>query len=227
MPPKKRVGRKATGRKRSTVFSTRMDPVLHKMLVESAQANSGGNVSLELEKMLHRQFRERKQATKGRPLRALCFIIERVARAVVSHDWIDPLSEDRINHWRTDPFHYRAFEIAVAQILKALRPPGEIVPPHEPDRFEDFATAYGLDASGVVRKYINDRYSSPNRLADYAATGVWLRLYWMTDLTEGERWQLQEGGQWADLISEEYYGMKDAQKDLGIEPTKSADGDDQ
>lgn len=237
MVKKKRPGRKATGRKRSEVFSARMTPELRRMLTESAERHSGGNVSLELEKLLAAQFRERQKMRKTSALRALCFVIEQVAENIGGGQFVDPAYFSRNygsqeifdklrNEWRTDPFRYQAFELAVAKLLKALRPPGEPKAPFTEAMIDEAAPPGSLDfeMDQAFLRLVKERYSSVEALASSAATQVWVRLNRTTELSENERRVMQEGGYASDVLISDYYGMRDAQRDLGIVPPDEEKG---
>ena len=58
-------------------------------------------------------------------MRAICFLISEVAREVV----LPHRTDERRGVWRTDPFFYAAFRIAVGHVLEALAPLGEIKAP--------------------------------------------------------------------------------------------------
>ena len=59
-------------------------------------------------------------------MRALCFLIAQLAGQVagMTDEKGRPLFD-----WRTDPFFFQAYKLAVAKMLDALQPSGEIVPP--------------------------------------------------------------------------------------------------
>ena len=95
-------------------FSTRIQPETRKALEKEAKA-TGQSISQLAERLLITGLAERKASEKDRALHALCFLIGELAHRIVGtlpHDW------------RSDPFFYEAFKIAVRQVLDALDPPG-------------------------------------------------------------------------------------------------------
>jgi hypothetical protein len=77
--------------------------------------------------------------------------------------------------WFTDPFTFRAFRLAVAQLLDWLEPKGEIISPV--DRM-------GEDAFRNAPRAIVDSFRTPEARAQAAAEFVWTRL--QTGFTEHE-----------------------------------------
>ncbi len=230
---KKKSGRKLIGSVARAVFSTRMDPQLRVMLEKSAQKNSAGNVSQELEKMLYAQFRKRERDKKTRAIRALCFLIEQIALGANSvagpaAKWVLDEEEygeflDRFgDQWRTDPFRFRAFEIAVAEILSRLRPPGQFVSPFMTFTENDRAVGAKLTADEI--SFLEKIFSSPENWGAAIAGSLWRQMHQSSGAAE-ERFvksileagvSTKQRGRIAEAIKHELYGLRDARADLGL-----------
>src|SRR5262249_46953506 len=82
---------------------------------------------------LRQSFKREYEKEHNPAIRALCFLITKLAHDVVGlHHGKRPIFS-----WRSDPFFFRAFKIAVAKLLDALEPEGKIRPPKLPKPFDD------------------------------------------------------------------------------------------
>jgi hypothetical protein len=208
-------GRKPSGSfaGKAETFSTRITPETRAALEREASA-TGQSISQVAERLLWVGIAERRRRAKARPLRALCFVIEQIALDVGSDRYLDPgqysdrhqaaAVEEILNEWRTEPFRFRAFEIAVAKVLNALRPKGEMKPPYSNNVIERF-------------ELLKEIFKSPESLAEFAATNVWIRLNRTNPLSQRERELMRRYEYVGEIMLEEFYGMADARRDLALD----------
>src|SRR5215831_974877 len=120
--PRKRApgaGRKPKGEFAGKLanFSTRIQLETRRAL-EAEAAATGLSISQLAEKLLKTGLAERRQGEKDRKIRALCFLITQLAHHIVGvHAINDEKKYERpLYDWRSIPFFYRAFKIAVGQL---------------------------------------------------------------------------------------------------------------
>jgi hypothetical protein len=120
--------------------------------------------------------------------------------------------EFAVYDWRTDPFFYKAFKIAVSQLLDALDPPGPI------KRYEiTVEDDAGLDPS--TRRYL-ETFKTPEARAQHSADYVldaFRALPQMSAETREEHRKLVTEYGTPQLIRE-FYGIPDAARDLAVKP---------
>jgi hypothetical protein len=207
---------KAGGAGATPAMSIRVPAELRAQL-EAAQKRSGRkSLSDEMLARLNKSFsRDRDKATDP-AMRALNFLFSTLAYSL---HW-------NIPNWRSDPFLFKAIKIGICKLLDALEPSGEATLP-------DFwqATAASLtdepasDALGrAVREDILKAIQSPETMADYAVR-MTLHAY-LSPRTQN--WEALRGvagmpgedGEIGDQVlkhqENQYYGMKDAKRDLAI-----------
>jgi hypothetical protein len=152
---------------------------------------------------------------QDRVLRALCFLISEMARKKIctGEPWYrDAHTEREGGQWHQDPFIFMAFRLAVAKLLEALQPPGELRRPRTKSR----GYFYGMD--------------TPESLADYAAKGILSDLFYDTPQTTEDlkafvqSWKLpympQFGARMVEELERQGNTMTRARKDLGIDEPK-------
>jgi hypothetical protein len=113
MAAKKTSKRPPANREKSAVFSTRMDPSLRRQVEASAEKNSDGNLSREIDRLLKEALALHNEKDKN--LRAVFYLVSQMARMMPG--------------WRTDPFIFQAFQVGVFAVLGRLAPEGDPVPP--------------------------------------------------------------------------------------------------
>jgi hypothetical protein len=194
------AGRKPSGEFSRLVsqLSIRMPAETRKQL-ESAAAARGRSVTQELLRRLHKSFDRDRDKVRSPEVRALCFLFGAIADRVAFPPVHGP--DDVIPDWRTNPFLFAAFSLAVAKLLNALKPAGEIENPFI-NQDEDF-----------LGDFMRRIYESPETLSDYAVAEVWSVL-------QDTRPVVELKGPGASAIvaqwKQEFYGMQDARRDLGI-----------
>jgi hypothetical protein len=172
-------GRKPKGEfdRLSTAVTTRMPEELRERLVAAADKNDR-SITQEILRRLHDSFAHDRNKGREPAMRALCFLIAEVATQVVSpfNDegdkkfWLDEGKKKGIDvffpDWRSDPFYFRAFKLAVVQLLDALQPPGEVIAPRHHMSLTNVEAQQEADA--FAARY-NRSFESPEARADYAA----------------------------------------------------------
>src|SRR5215204_2534089 len=122
---KKRSRGRAGGRPPRGAFSGLTSPLTIRMPkemreeLEKAANKRDWSVSQELLRRLNASFMRDRERSRDRSLRALCFLISEIAEGVVL-----PIPDFRLDNlrplWRTNPFLFRAFKLAVGKLLNAL-----------------------------------------------------------------------------------------------------------
>ena len=136
--------------------------------------------------------------------------------------------ETQLIDWRSDPFCYRAFKLAVHQLLEALTPPGKpeskseiaaIATKIAADRIElprFFLDLVGEAAHDPAAKRFADSWKNPEARAEYAVD--WVLSSFRTARSEPDRELAREHAERVGLQSlwREFYGMPEAAKDLQL-----------
>src|SRR5262249_44732506 len=113
------------GRKRSPLtpraqLTVRMPDDLRAQLVAAARQHGGDwTLTDELVGRIRASFIREREQDRDPAMRALCFLVSQLARNIPGPGRRVPTAA-----WRSDPFFYEAFKIAVGQLLNALAPPG-------------------------------------------------------------------------------------------------------
>src|SRR5262245_53587120 len=114
---------KGTG---SVNISLRIDEALLARLKRFSHESGHDNLSREIMNRLKASFVPKRDEDPA--MRALCFLISHIAKSTSP----PAPGSDKSGVWRSNPFFFAAFKLAVAQLLDALTPPGEIIPPELP-----------------------------------------------------------------------------------------------
>lgn len=218
-------GRKPQGsiRGKTATFSTRVTAETRRALEREAAA-TGQSISQAAERLMQEAIGARRRRRGNNPMRALLFLIEQLALGVGGGQWLDlndpaftataeqKVSAERsVNAWRHVPFKFRAFEIAVAKLLNAMRPKGAVRPPLSEALIEKVARKNGWDVTDpALLETMKANNRSPENLASYVATNVWIQLNRTNPLSEREREMMGQ------MMLEEFYAMADARRDLLI-----------
>jgi hypothetical protein len=192
-------------------FSTRIQVETREALEKEAKA-TGKSISQLAERLLVAGLAERQEEEKDKQQRALCFLISEIARQVVGPNATDGKREVALYDWRSDPFFYRAFTLAVGRVLGAISPPGEIKPPK-------IRTAEDEDADPIVQRYI-ESFRSPEARAEYAADRILQLFRDMPRVSAEEREKQRKllSEFYTPSLAREFYGMPDAAHDLAVKP---------
>jgi hypothetical protein len=212
MTPKRRRapggGRKPKGafKNLASPLSIRMPADMRSELEAAAKAN-GSSVSQELLRRLQNSFNRDRDKARDPAMQALCFLIAETAQQTSGLNNLD---------WRTNPFYFRAFKIAVGKLLDALEPKGTIEPPLD----MQFDTS---EDSGPLEHEFLKSFRDPELRGTYAARSVWASLRNVPlhtreeDRANKERLrELSESAYWREA-----YGMANAARDLQTEREKA------
>jgi len=175
----------------SAVTSLRMPEDLRQQL-EKSRKERGKRLHREIglsQELLYRVrdsfIRERNEA-RDPALRALYYLLAEVSEAVTFPFPARPA--DLRPLWRSDPFFFQAFRLAVGQLLDELKPTGEVKPP----------------------SIVDNVFKAPDDLADYVASGVFHALK-----SSARSEKRDEKAVWWEQTTRDYQ-IFDARRDLGI-----------
>jgi hypothetical protein len=171
--------------------------------LEAAAKANGTNISQELLRRLQNSFNRDRKKARDPAMQALCFLIAEVAQQMAGMT--------TSQEWRTNPFYFRAFKIAVGKLLDALEPKGEIEPPIE----MQFKSADG----GELENEFFKSFSDPELRGAYAARSIWadLRNKPLCTPEEDEEMKKRLRARSETAYYRLVYGMRDAARDLQIE----------
>ena len=170
--------------------------------LEAAAKANGTNISQELLRRLQNSFNRDREKARDPAMQALCFVIAETAQQTAGMT--------SSLEWRTNPFYFRAFKIAVGKLLDALEPKGEIEPPID----MQFKSADG----GLENEFFKS-FSDPELRGAYAARSVWAdlqnKILYTREEDEAMKKRLRDRSESAyDRL---VYGMPNAARDLQIE----------
>ena len=207
-------GRKRLGASVAQNLTIRVDDDLREQLKAAAIARQkrNWNLSQEILLRLRTSLSNEREQQRDPPMRALCFLIAQLADHVVGPKVLREGKEHAVYDWRADPFFYKAFKIAVGQLLDALDPPGPI-------KSYEFTVDNdaGLDPS--IRRWI-ETFKTPEaraqHSADYVLTAFRAFPQWSAATREEQRKLITEYG--SPQLLREFYGIPDAALDLAVKP---------
>ena len=185
----------------------RMDLDLHTKLEASTEErkkrNKNWNFSQELQWRLRQTF---EQDRRDPVMRGLAFLMEKTARRVHMGA---PLA------WRHNPFLFKAFRLAFAQVLESLQPRGEIASP-----LSGSEEARNITSALEPRElqFIADRWKTPEETAAVVAEFI------IESLTRGPFVKgvhsLADAGEFKEQLEKEFplesYDFADVKGDLNI-----------
>lgn len=202
------------GRKPRGAFSKLTSPLSLRMPsdmrdeLEAAAKASGKSVSQELLRRLQNTFSRDRDRVRDPAMQALCFLIAETAQQTAGLN----SSKDRALEWRTSPFYFRAFKIAVGKLLDALEPKGKIEPPVE------MQFNISEDAEALEYDFLKS-FRDPEARGAYAARSIWASLrnvpLHTSEEDEADKKRLRERSEAAYF--RELYGMPNAARDLQID----------
>jgi hypothetical protein len=204
-----RRGRKPKGEfsGKTSNFSTRIQPETRKALEKEAKA-TGQSVSQFAERLIVAGLAERQDEKKDKALRALCFLIGEIARQVVVPIInAEKKVEGVIFDWRSRPFFYKAFKVAVCRVLDSLDPPGEAKCP---------ITRVELGEPNPFMEKFAASLKSPEARGEYVAEYIVRSLKEAPNLSAEERETRRQYLNRLGIPSllREFYGVSDAATDL-------------
>jgi hypothetical protein len=169
--------------------------------IRKAAKDTHGNTSREIANRLNASFAPKRAEDPA--MRALCFLISQIAKATSP----PAAGSDKSGVWRSNPFFFAAFKLAVGQLLEALTPPGEIVAPELP------AAIAGLANTEVA--FFPETYQSVEKLAQTAVGALFL---FMEASPEQHAKTARLFGEKDWSYPNEYHWMPDAARDLTVNP---------
>ena len=185
----------------------RMDLDLHAKLEASTEErkkrNKNWNFSQELQWRLRQTF---EQDRRDPVMRGFAFLMEKTARRVHMGA---PLA------WRHNPFLFKAFRLAFAQVLESLQPRGEIASP-----LSGSEEARNITSALEPRElqFITDRWKTPEETAARVAESIIESLI-MDPFVKGVH-SLADAGEFKEQLEKEFplesYDFADVKADLNI-----------
>ena len=205
---KRGVGRPPTGEfsNLSSVLSLRMPAKMREEL-EKAAKKQGRKLSQEVLSRLNYSLDESRRKSRDRTVRALSYLIEEIAEGVTLGAHSIGKFPDLWPLWRSNPFLFRAFKLAVGQVLDGLEPRGKIKSP------ATLRVAKHIELDLTEPRFVADIYKSPEALADFVATGI---LHALTRTTLKKREDRKTRWDW-----DGDYAMESARRDLSLEGGQS------
>jgi hypothetical protein len=234
MTKSKRGGRrKGAGRPRvlgkTSSFSTRITPETRALLEAEARL-SRLSLSTTVERLLRLGLTEKEKLSKENPLRAIFYLMGLLTERIPAGLGADPKY-----NWRTNPFMFEAFSVAVRYLLDALRPPGEIIappppppPPEPPPSVVGNMTPLELAAAKERAEFFHGirfpTFDTPERRGRDVVQVLLseVQLHGVLDAESPGQREVRRltaqvyGEEAADLLTRLHYGLADAQRDLGI-----------
>jgi hypothetical protein len=217
-------GRKPKGpiRAKSEVFTTRITPDT-RASIEAEAKRSGQSISQVAERLLMAGLESKKRSDNYRSLRAFCFLVESLGKDASSLGLLgierDALARMQEN-WRTSPFRYRAFRLAVNQLLDLLQPQGKMESPLlavDPvlERLKSADTPDYPGLAAATFKIFQEMLSSPEKLAEFMFQDL-LRGLSHPQHRDYLLKEFPKGSEIAAAIRGEAYGLEDARNDLNL-----------
>ena len=227
MAAKKRApgaGRKPKGEfsQLTSLFAVRMPQDLRKQ-IEQAADESHRSVSQEVIKRLNDSFDTGRNKGRDQTTRAICFLISEIASRLGKAALPDG--------WHSNPFVFRAFKIAVTQLLDALEPSGEMRSPPILSAFEELDKTKGNSRFDRMQRGIARQWIKTWRTPRIAAKTTVDDILW--DLYRGPVPPDVVKDYWASVVAEDesaragaklnirayervWYGVLDARRDLDL-----------
>jgi hypothetical protein len=202
-------GRKPSGpfKRNAAQLSIRM-PADMRAELEAAAQKRGRSLTQELLVRLQVSLSKKRLARHDQATRALCFLFSHVA---------DLIAMPSRHDWYRNPYLFRAFKFAVAKLLDALEPPGEIQPPFHILSRGDVPSP-GMKLKGGMAA----PWETPEGMADVMAAATLTTLSRPQQLEPQAKATLRHAlpPDVAEMIIEEFednfYGMSDVRRDLGM-----------
>jgi hypothetical protein len=212
--PRKRApgaGRKPAGpiSGKLSNFSTRITAETRHEL-EAAAKESGQSISQVAERLIKSGLAETRAGNRDPAMRALSFLIAQLADHIVGPKVVREGTETALYDWRSSPFFYRAFKIAVGQLLDALEPPGPI-------KAYKITVKDEADLDPSMKRYLAS-FKTPEARAqssvDYILTAFRAMPQWSGETREEQRKLVSESG--FPQLEREFYGLPNAARDLAV-----------
>jgi hypothetical protein len=161
--PKRKAGpgRKPGGpiHSKTSNFSTRITPQTRQDLEAEARA-AGQSVSQVAEQLLRIGVRAKREKEQPDATRSLCFLVAELSRLLCNFK--DANGKPSF-YWRTNPYMFEAFKLAISKFMDGIRPPGEICSPIE-------------EEPGLANSTVWGPHDTPEARADWATAIVFANL---------------------------------------------------
>ncbi len=169
---------------------------------------SGKSLGQELLRRLQDSFNRDRDKARDPAMQALCFLIAETAQQTAGLN----KATHRELYWRTNPFYFRAFKIAVGKLLDALEPKGDIEPPLE------MQFNVTTEEAGALENDFLKSFRDPESRGGYAARSIWASLRNVPLHTREEDKETKERLRVRSQAAyfRELYGMPNAARDLQI-----------
>ena len=170
--------------------------------LEKAANRRGRKLSQEVLSRINNSLDESRRKSRDGTVRALSYLIEEIAKGVTmgAHNIMEV--RDMLPLWRSNPFLFRAFKLAVGQVLDGLEPRGKIESP------KTLSVSKRMQLDLTEPRFVADIYKSPEALADFVAVGI---LHALTRSTPKRREERKT--RW-DLDVD--YAMESTRRDLKL-----------
>ena len=188
-----------------SALTIRMQADMRKQL-DLAAAISGKSVTQEILGRIRASFQRDREKAPPPELRALCFLIAKLADDVVGVRTSDGWQR---HSWRSNRFFFRAFKTALIELLDQLEPQGELRPPT--------ITPTALESTNEILREDLESFDAPEERGKHAAKMRWkvlLNADPNIDLDFLD--MLPDGSDLKAEIRRSSYGMVDARRDLKI-----------
>jgi|RhiMetdeSRZDD1v2_1073273.scaffolds.fasta_scaffold23450_5 hypothetical protein len=185
--------------------------------LESEAAINGHSVAQTLLWHLRQSFNRERDRERDPALDGLLFMIARLAvytsRAVYESDKVSrSLKQAR---WRNDLFTFRAFKVAVAKLLEALKePPGPVTLLTK----EKILEMVKDQLSPEVIEQVVEKFGSPEALGAFAFEIIWREAEITGPLSANVREMLRKEGYLGAVLEHELYALPKARKALELKP---------
>jgi hypothetical protein len=145
--------------------------------LDAAARKRGRNVSEELLARLRSSFAREREHQRDPALRAWGFLISEVAS----------YSHFQTPNWHKNPWWFRAFKLAVIELLNALEPRGELRPPKDSEGAEETPEAQAKIAANIVLHLLRGDQKSREEQRAIAQTAGLETSDWALDDLELDR----------------------------------------
>lgn len=119
----------------------------------------------------------------------------------------------KIKRWKSNPFAFRAFKVAVEFLLDFLEPQGPAVSPLRTNNPRGIAVPPRM--TDREWQTIGRFFETPETYGAYIFSHLLLELE--NALPTDTRQMMMESPAIGDLASDEYYGLRNASRDLGLD----------
>ena len=202
-------------------------------LKDGAETFPGKSVSAFTEYLINKGLREREEEERDPALKALLFMIGQLAEDISGWGYTAKQflpAEKRNEHlcqWRTDPFKFKAFKVAVTTLLGWLdEPAGKMQSPITREQAEKEAALFAPGNQTVI-KAIEKQAEDPEAFGNFRAAFLWreLRGLFLEPGSEKHLTRLKEIlakiPEFKKAWERQLYGLPQARRDLELPKAKS------